>query len=120
MMCGRLLLPAAEAKKSRFAVACEKFIDSMIAHYSKMLEWVLAREQLTLGGHRHRGADGRALCVHPEGLDLAIIGIVLLIGIVKKNAIMMIDFALHAERHEGKSRTRRFFRRASSVSGRSS
>ncbi len=32
---------------------------------------------------------------------LAVIGIVLLIGIVKKNAIMMIDFALEAERHEG-------------------
>jgi multidrug efflux pump len=34
---------------------------------------------------------------------IAIIGIVLLIGIVKKNAIMMIDFALAAERKEGKS-----------------
>ena len=34
---------------------------------------------------------------------IAFIGIVLLIGIVKKNAIMMIDFALEAERHEGKS-----------------
>jgi multidrug efflux pump subunit AcrB len=34
---------------------------------------------------------------------IAIIGIVLLIGIVKKNAIMMIDFALEAERHEGKA-----------------
>ena len=34
---------------------------------------------------------------------IAIIGIILLIGIVKKNAIMMIDFALEAERHEGKS-----------------
>jgi multidrug efflux pump len=34
---------------------------------------------------------------------ISIIGIVLLIGIVKKNAIMMIDFALNAERTEGKS-----------------
>jgi multidrug efflux pump len=34
---------------------------------------------------------------------IAIIGIVLLIGIVKKNAILMIDFALDAERNEGKS-----------------
>ena len=33
---------------------------------------------------------------------IAIIGIILLIGIVKKNAIMMIDFALEAERTEGK------------------
>ncbi|MGH7088541.1 MAG: efflux RND transporter permease subunit, partial [Stellaceae bacterium] len=32
---------------------------------------------------------------------IAIIGIVLLIGIVKKNAIMMIDFALDAQRNEG-------------------
>ncbi|HKT53388.1 MAG TPA: efflux RND transporter permease subunit, partial [Caulobacteraceae bacterium] len=34
---------------------------------------------------------------------ISIIGIILLIGIVKKNAIMMIDFALDAEREEGKS-----------------
>jgi multidrug efflux pump subunit AcrB len=34
---------------------------------------------------------------------IALIGIILLIGIVKKNAIMMIDFALEAERSEGKS-----------------
>src|SRR5258705_196941 len=34
---------------------------------------------------------------------IALIGIVLLIGIVKKNAIMMIDFALDAQRHQGKS-----------------
>jgi multidrug efflux pump len=34
---------------------------------------------------------------------ISIIGIVLLIGIVKKNAIMMIDFALQAERNEGKN-----------------
>src|SRR5262249_11919538 len=34
---------------------------------------------------------------------IALIGIVLLIGIVKKNVIMMIDFALEAEREEGLS-----------------
>ncbi|MDB5348477.1 MAG: mdtC 2 [Schlesneria sp.] len=34
---------------------------------------------------------------------MALIGILLLIGIVKKNAIMMIDFALEAERNQGKS-----------------
>ncbi|MDR2980991.1 MAG: multidrug efflux RND transporter permease subunit [Puniceicoccales bacterium] len=34
---------------------------------------------------------------------IGLIGIILLIGIVKKNAIMMIDFALEAQRHEGKS-----------------
>jgi multidrug efflux pump len=32
---------------------------------------------------------------------IALIGVILLIGIVKKNAIMMIDFALQAEREEG-------------------
>jgi multidrug efflux pump len=40
---------------------------------------------------------------------ISIIGIVLLIGIVKKNAIMMIDFALQAEREEGKSTTEAIF-----------
>ena len=34
---------------------------------------------------------------------IAVIGILLLIGIVKKNAIMMVDFALAAEREEGKN-----------------
>jgi multidrug efflux pump len=44
-----------------------------------------------------------ALMIFGKDLDvIAIIGIVLLIGIVKKNAIMMIDFALDAERIEGK------------------
>jgi multidrug efflux pump len=45
-----------------------------------------------------------ALMIAGSDLDIvAIIGIILLIGIVKKNAIMMIDFALDAERREGKS-----------------
>ena len=44
-----------------------------------------------------------ALRVAGDDLDvIGIIGIILLIGIVKKNAIMMIDFALEAERVEGK------------------
>jgi multidrug efflux pump len=48
---------------------------------------------------------GALLALMVSGSDLgivAIIGIVLLIGIVKKNAIMMIDFALQAEREEGR------------------
>jgi multidrug efflux pump len=48
---------------------------------------------------------GALLALMVAGDDLtivAIIGIILLIGIVKKNAIMMIDFALDAERNEGK------------------
>jgi multidrug efflux pump len=45
-----------------------------------------------------------ALIVSGHELNIvSIIGIILLIGIVKKNAIMMIDFALEAERNEGKS-----------------
>jgi multidrug efflux pump len=45
-----------------------------------------------------------ALMLFKEDLNIiSIIGIVLLIGIVKKNAIMMIDFALQAERQDGKS-----------------
>ena len=45
-----------------------------------------------------------ALLITGHDLDIiGIIGIVLLIGIVKKNAIMMIDFALEAQREEGKS-----------------
>jgi multidrug efflux pump len=49
---------------------------------------------------------GALLALMVSGNDIsivAIIGIILLIGIVKKNAIMMIDFALEAERKEGKS-----------------
>jgi multidrug efflux pump len=45
-----------------------------------------------------------ALMLFKQDLNIiSIIGIVLLIGIVKKNAIMMIDFALQAQREEGKS-----------------
>jgi multidrug efflux pump len=45
-----------------------------------------------------------ALVLFKKDLDvIALIGIILLIGIVKKNAIMMIDFALEAERKEGMS-----------------
>jgi multidrug efflux pump len=45
-----------------------------------------------------------ALMVTGQGLGvIGIIGIILLIGIVKKNAIMMIDFAIEAERDEGKA-----------------
>ncbi len=45
-----------------------------------------------------------ALMLFKQDLNIiSIIGIVLLIGIVKKNAIMMIDFALQAERQEGTS-----------------
>ena len=51
---------------------------------------------------------GALLALRLFHIDLnivAIIGIILLIGIVKKNGIMMVDFALEAERNEGKSAT---------------
>jgi multidrug efflux pump len=49
------------------------------------------------------GALIALLITNTEFTIIALIGIILLIGIVKKNAIMMIDFALEAERKEGKS-----------------
>ncbi|HEX3728438.1 MAG TPA: efflux RND transporter permease subunit, partial [Opitutaceae bacterium] len=48
------------------------------------------------------GALLMLMLFHYDLSVIAIIGIILLIGIVKKNAIMMIDFALEAERHRGK------------------
>jgi multidrug efflux pump len=47
------------------------------------------------------GAVLALMLFHIEFSILALIGIILLIGIVKKNAIMMIDFALQAEREQG-------------------
>jgi multidrug efflux pump len=49
------------------------------------------------------GAVLALLIFHKDLSIIALIGIILLIGIVKKNAIMMIDFALAAERNEGKN-----------------
>jgi multidrug efflux pump len=49
------------------------------------------------------GALLALLITHIDFSVIALIGIILLIGIVQKNAIMMIDFALEAERKEGKA-----------------
>jgi multidrug efflux pump len=49
------------------------------------------------------GAFLALMLCHQEFSVIALIGIILLIGIVKKNAIMMIDFALEAERDQGMS-----------------
>jgi multidrug efflux pump len=51
------------------------------------------------------GAFLALLLFHQDLSVVAIIGIVLLIGIVKKNGIMMVDFALDAERNHGKNAT---------------
>lgn len=51
-------------------------------------------------------ALGALITLHIFGAELnlyAFVGIIMLVGIVKKNAIMMIDFALEAERKEGKA-----------------
>jgi multidrug efflux pump subunit AcrB len=45
------------------------------------------------------GALAALMLLHYEFSLIALIGVILLIGIVKKNAIMMVDFALDAERH---------------------
>jgi HAE1 family hydrophobic/amphiphilic exporter-1 len=55
-------------------------------------------------------------------LDLNIygfVGLIMLVGIVKKNAIMMIDFAITAQREHGKNPPRRFTKAACCASGRS-
>jgi multidrug efflux pump len=49
------------------------------------------------------GAVLALMLFHIDFSIMALIGVILLIGIVKKNAIMMIDFALHAERSRGLS-----------------
>jgi len=51
------------------------------------------------------GAFLALIIFHQDLSVVAIIGLVLLIGIVKKNGIMMVDFALEAERHDGKNPT---------------
>ena len=56
---------------------------------------------------------GALLAIRLINADLsiiALIGIILLIGLVKKNAILMIDFALQAEREEGKSAVEAIYR----------
>jgi HAE1 family hydrophobic/amphiphilic exporter-1 len=49
------------------------------------------------------GALMTLLIFHKDLNIFAFVGVIMLVGIVKKNAIMMIDFALEAERNEGKS-----------------
>ena len=55
-------------------------------------------------GRRRRAARADRCSARTSSV-VAIIGIILLIGIVKKNGIMMVDFALEAEREHGKSPT---------------
>ena len=61
------------------------------------------------------------LLIFQQDLNIyAFVGIIMLVGIVKKNGIMMIDFAIEAQREHGKSRApTRSTRRAWCASGRS-
>jgi HAE1 family hydrophobic/amphiphilic exporter-1 len=55
---------------------------------------------------------GALIALYLFNMDLSIyafVGLIMLIGIVKKNAIMMIDFALDAQRNEGKSPAQAIF-----------
>ena len=65
------------------------------------------------------GALATLLVFHKGFSVIAIIGIVMLIGIVKKNAIMMIDFALERQRGGRTPRAKRSSRHACCASGRS-
>ena len=66
------------------------------------------------------GALLALMLFHQDLSVVAIIGIILLIGIVKKNGIMMVDFALEAERRAWQElRPTRSTRRACCASGRS-
>ncbi len=65
------------------------------------------------------GAAVADVCCHDDFSVIALIGIILLMGIVKKNAIMMIDFALEAQRQRERSRLTRFIRRVCCGFGRS-
>jgi HAE1 family hydrophobic/amphiphilic exporter-1 len=50
------------------------------------------------------------MAVHMDMSVIAMLGIILLIGIVKKNGIMLVDFALHAEKNEGRSSEESIYR----------
>ena len=58
-------------------------------------------ERARLRKQRSRTMRARAFPKQDMASVAILIGVILLIGIVKKNAIMMIDFALEAERHQG-------------------
>lgn len=59
------------------------------------------------------GAILALMCFHIELSVVALIGIILLVGIVQKNAILMIDFAITAERYEGKNSTEAIYQACS-------
>src|SRR6202041_2182114 len=79
------------------------------AEFSKSLAgppWLIPARPITILSTLPSAGVGAILALMLFGQDLSVIGligIILLMGIVKKNAIMMIDFALEAERHQDMS-----------------
>jgi Cu/Ag efflux pump CusA len=68
-------------------------------------QFIPLRELHSPAHHLVEAAVGALLSLYVGGLDLSvigIIGIILLIGIVKKNGIMLVDFAIVAERDHGR------------------
>src|SRR5205807_2485882 len=95
---------AAVSAGSELAVEAVRFLDQRRAGPGQRLTGHAAHR--CAAHHQPSAGVGALLALMLTGQDLsvvALIGIVLLMGIVKKNAIMMIDFALDAERKEGLS-----------------
>ena len=86
--------------------------------YESFIHPITILSGLAVGRFRRAAdADGFSAC---DSTCYAFVGVIMLVGLVKKNAIMMIDFALDAQRTEGKSAGRGDLRgRARSASGRS-
>ena len=100
---------AGTAKAYQDSLATEKYliITALLAVYIVLgILYESLIHPLTIISTLPSASVGAMLALMLFGMDLnviSIIGIMLLIGIVKKNAIMMIDFALMAEREQGKS-----------------
>jgi len=84
-----------------FVRIVERLIFVLVHHVGDRPDEAEASDRDDIHGRSDRHKRDRRVLVGSELDVIAIIGIVLLIGIVKKNAIMMIDFALDAERNEG-------------------
>ncbi|HEY3706212.1 MAG TPA: efflux RND transporter permease subunit [Terracidiphilus sp.] len=100
---------AGTAQAYQESIASEKYliITALLAVYIVLgILYESLIHPLTIISTLPSASVGAMLALMLFNMDLnviSIIGIILLIGIVKKNAIMMIDFALMAEREEGKS-----------------
>ncbi len=94
-------MPSPFLRVLRFFVVCAflAWLDSGVLYESYI-------HPITILSTLPSACVGALLALRLLKIDLsiiALIGIILLIGIVKKNAIMMIDFAIEAEREHGKS-----------------